>query len=101
MKFSASSITIRRAYADDELALRRLAALDSAPVPLTPLLIAEVDGEPRAALSLSDGASVADPFFPTLHLLELLALHAATTRPAGRRKSAWGVALRRLVPRLG
>jgi hypothetical protein len=101
MNFSTPSITIRRAYADDESSVRQLAALDSAPVPPMPLLIAEVDGEPRAALSLCDGAAVADPFFPTVHLLELLALHAATTRTAGRRKSPWSVALRRLVPRLG
>jgi hypothetical protein len=101
MNLSAPSITIRRAYADDESSLRRLAALDSAPVPPMPLLIAEVDGEPRAALSLCDGAVVADPFFPTVHLLELLALHAAATRTGGRRKPSWGLALRRLVPRLG
>lgn len=83
----AASITIRPAYADDQLALIRLAALDSSEVPAAPLLLAEVDGELRAALSLDDGGAIADPFFPTLHLLSLMRSHAAAaTRPApGRR----------------
>ena len=58
-------ITVRPAYADDERALARLAALDSAPVPPAPLLVAEVEGELRAALSLWDGTVIADPFHPS------------------------------------
>lgn len=82
-----ASITIRPAYADDQLALIRLAALDSSEVPSAPLLLAEVDGELRAALSLDDGGSIADPFFPTLHLLSLMRSHAAAaTRPAPSRR---------------
>jgi hypothetical protein len=77
-----ASITIRRAYADDASALARLAALDSAAVPDGPLLLAEVDGELRAALSLDDGSAIADPFYPTLGLLELLRTHATATMPA-------------------
>ena len=78
------TITIRPAYADDERALARLAVLDSADaVPTRPLLLAEVDGELRAALSLSDGAVVADPFSPTLDLIELLRTHAAARSVAG------------------
>ena len=42
MNTLASQITIRPGYADDERALIRLAALDSAPgVPAAPLLVAE------------------------------------------------------------
>lgn len=74
---SAQTIVIRPAYADDELALRRLATLDSASVPAAPLLLGEIEGELRAALSLEDGTAVADPFFPTLHLVELLRWHAS------------------------
>jgi hypothetical protein len=93
MSHSSASITIRPAYADDETTLVRLAALDSASqVPRTPLLIAEVEGEPRAALSLSDGSAIADPFFPTLHLLHLLRTHAAATAPARPRRSVWRAA---------
>jgi hypothetical protein len=102
MSASTDSITIRPAYADDERALRRLATLDSAQLPAMPLLIAEVDGEPRAALSLRDGTSIANPFFPTVHLVDLLALHAAATGPRHPRGSSPRVAgFRRLVPRLG
>lgn len=87
-----SSITIRPAYADDDAALARLAALDSAPVPAFPLLLAEVDGQLRAAISAADGATVADPFFPTAELIGLLRAHGAAT--AGRRPA------RRRAPRL-
>src|SRR5207248_246491 len=65
MNTHASEITIRPAYADDHEALTRLAALDSARhAPPSPLVIAEVGGELRAALSLHDGSSIADPFHP-------------------------------------
>ncbi len=77
-------ITIRMAYADDETAIVRLAALDSAPMPLMPALLAEVDGELRAALSLRDGAVIADPFHLTQDLVALLRTHAQT-RPAPKR----------------
>ncbi len=73
----AAPITIRLAARDDQLALARLAALDSADrVPAGPLLLAEVAGELRAALSLEDGAAIADPFYPTAHIVELLRGHA-------------------------
>ena len=72
------SITIRPAYADDHTALAHLAALDSAAgVPASPMLLAEVDGELRAALSLTDATVIADPFFATQHLVRLLRAHAA------------------------
>jgi hypothetical protein len=94
MNSSAESITIRPAYADDQLAVQRLAALDSAErIPSWPLLLAEVNGEPRAALSLRDGAVVADPFFPTLHLIALLRTQAAAAAAAPLRA-------RRRPPRL-
>jgi hypothetical protein len=78
---AVGSITIRPAYADDQAALLRLAALDSAEAPSAPLLLAEVDGELRAALSPGDGSAIADPFFPTLGLLALLRTHAAGSAP--------------------
>jgi hypothetical protein len=69
-------LTLRFAFPDDARALGRLAALDSAPTPLQPALVAEVEGELRAALSLADGHVVADPFRPTLALIELLRARA-------------------------
>lgn len=75
---TAAQLMIRPAYGDDYAALARLAALDSADrVPPRPLLMAEVDGIPRAALSLADGSSVADPFYPSARLVALLRKHAA------------------------
>ncbi len=65
-------ITLRYAFPDDDAAVARLAALDSASVPDAPLLVAEVGGELRAAISLQDGIVIADPFHPTLALVALL-----------------------------
>jgi hypothetical protein len=74
---NTSEITIRPEYPDDEMALNRLAMLDSADVaPPRPLLLAEVDGELRVALSLRDGSAIADPFEPTSAILALLRSHA-------------------------
>lgn len=82
------SITIRPAYADDLRDLTRLAALDSAALPAMPMLVAEVQGELRAALSLSDGRAIADPFTPTALLVTLLRTQAASERPARARPRA-------------
>ena len=81
-------ITIRPAYADDYRALIRLAALDSADAPPAhPLLLAEVDGQLRVALSLRDGAVIADPYFPSAAIVALLRrrVRALEPRPATRR----------------
>jgi hypothetical protein len=70
-------ITVRAASTNDGAALRALAALDSADPIAQPALVAEAAGEIRAALSLADGAVVADPFTSTDHLVVLLQVHAA------------------------
>jgi hypothetical protein len=79
-------VTIRRAAESDEPALARVAALDSAPVPASPVLLAESNGQLRAALSLSDGATVADPFHHTAAIVELLVAFAGQPRD-GRGKA--------------
>jgi hypothetical protein len=85
---STPEITIRPEYPDDELALMRLAALDSADAaPPRPLLLGEVDGQLRVALSLRDGSAIADPFFPTAAILALLRGHARRTAGDGRREA--------------
>ena len=73
-------IIIRRATADDATALRRLAQLDGARVPDGDLLIAEVDGAPKAALRIADSAYVADPFYASKPLVALLDLRAKRLR---------------------
>src|SRR5437764_4881296 len=75
---NTSEITSRPEYPDDEFALNRLATLDSSDgPPLRPLLLAEVDGELRAALSLRDGSEIADPFHSTAAIVALLRGHAS------------------------
>ena len=81
-----SSITIRTAHHADSPAITRLAALDSRRVPAGDLLVAEVAGELVAAHSAA--GTIADPFRPTAHVVELLRLRAAAdaapVRPARR-----------------
>jgi hypothetical protein len=68
----SGAVAIRRATAADREALDRLAALDSARKVAGEALIAEVDDEPRVAIELVTGRIVADPFRPTVHLVEQL-----------------------------
>ena len=71
----APEITIRQATSDDAFALRRLAALDDRAALHGEVLIAEYGGELRAALSLQDGRTVANPFAPTAKLVDILQMH--------------------------
>jgi hypothetical protein len=74
------SVTIRPATASDTGALERLAALDSSRALGRDVLLAEVDGQVRAALRTSDDAVVADPFVRTADLVDLLAARAHRMR---------------------
>jgi hypothetical protein len=76
------NVTIRLAGPADAPALRRLAELDSRPLPHGDVLLAEVGGEARAAMEVAGGQAVADPFFPTEELASLLALRAEQLRHA-------------------
>jgi hypothetical protein len=78
---------IRQATEDDQQALRRLAELDSERPLAAPALIADLRGEPAAAISLADGRIVADPFKNTAVLRQLLhyrfgALQAYSREPS-------------------
>jgi hypothetical protein len=77
-----SSVLIRAARGSDGPALRRLAALDSSPLPEGALLIAETDHEVIAALSMDTGAKVADPFRRTADVIDLLTFRAKRLRAA-------------------
>jgi len=74
------NITIRRAVADDDASLVRLAQLDSKRLPSGSFLMAEVDGKAWAAIELESGEVVADPFHPTADLAEMLWLRATRIR---------------------
>ena len=75
-----SEITVRLADHTDSRALLELAALDSAQVPAGALVIAESDGEIVAAVPVSGGRPIADPFRGTMLILEMLELRAAQIR---------------------
>jgi hypothetical protein len=81
-------LTLRIADDGDGAALRRLAELDSRPLPPGPHLVAEREGQIDAALSLSCGDTVADPFRRTAELCELLRHHAASRGRAPNRRGA-------------
>ena len=82
---SVSDITIRPARSTDAPALARIAELDSRRLPHGHLLVAEVCGQPVAAIDAGGRDVVADPFRPTADTLELLRLRARQVpRPAER-----------------
>ncbi|HEV7806118.1 MAG TPA: hypothetical protein VGO80_09880 [Solirubrobacteraceae bacterium] len=91
------SIVIRHSLEEDVRTLAGLAILDSRPELRGPALLAEVDGVPRAALDLSDGSVVADPFAPTTELVELLRLRARGIQTA--QHEPWRSRVRALVRR--
>lgn len=72
-----SPVVIRLAVSDDEAALRRLAQLDSARPLSGQKLLAEHGGSVVAAVSITDGSAIADPFRTTADTIELLRLRAA------------------------
>jgi hypothetical protein len=78
----APTVLIRAARGSDGPALRRLAALDSSPLPEGRLLLAETDDEVVAALSMDTGDKVADPFRRTADVVDLLAFRASRLRAA-------------------
>jgi hypothetical protein len=100
-----AGMVIRDATADDRAALRDLAELDSSRAPADPVLVAEVDGQLRAAISTVDGHVVADPWHATTDLVEVLGIRAGLAtgqngsglRGVGR--SGWGRKARRRAPR--
>jgi hypothetical protein len=88
-------ILIREATDRDHAALVRLAERDSASRPPEPVLVAFIRGEARAAISLSTGAFIADPFHRTAELVRLLRLRAAQLVELERPSRGRGLKLRR------
>jgi hypothetical protein len=86
---SAPAVLLRIAGVDDEQVVRDLAELDGAPALEGEALLALIDGEAVAALSLRDGHVVANPFVRTeaaVVLLRLRAKHVSGSRPRRRRR---------------
>jgi hypothetical protein len=80
------SVSLRIANGADAQAARDLAALDDAPVLDGEVLLALIDGEAVAALSLHDGRVVANPFVRTAAAVTLLRLRAKQFAGKGRRR---------------
>ncbi len=72
-----SALVIRLAVAADETKLRRLAHLDSARPLSGQTLLAEQGGSVVAALSLDDGAVIADPFTASADAVAMLRVRSA------------------------
>ena len=69
-------MALRLAASDERAAVDRLADLDGVKPLRGDVLLAVLDGEPVAALSLADGRVAADPFRRTRDAVELLRMRA-------------------------
>jgi hypothetical protein len=76
------SVAVRVARDEDAAAIRRVAALDGKSAPEGHVLVAEADHEVIAALSVDDGARVADPFRWTSDVVALMEMRAAQLQAA-------------------
>jgi hypothetical protein len=91
--------TVRALHQGDADELARLAGRDSAAMPEGDALGAEINGELVAAISLVDGAIVADPFRPTSSAIELLRLRANQLGVTGKRRRLPRLRRRHATPR--
>ena len=86
----SASIALRLAAPDDDRVLDRLAALDETSLPAGAVLLGVRDGEPVAALELTTGRMIADPFVATSEVQEVLrrrAAQLADSRPSRLRSA--------------
>jgi hypothetical protein len=91
-------LTIRAATPSDANALERLARLDSRPRLGGRALLAERDGVAIAAVALTSGSVVADPFHPAADAVRLLRFRRyQLLRQGGDSGPAWSL-MRRLAP---
>ena len=84
---------VRMASDADGPALERLSQLEGRRLPAGPALVAEQGGAVVAAVSITGGEPIADPFRPTAELVELLGRALARLRDDGgrRRWRVWGL----------
>lgn len=90
----STEIVIRVPGPEDLPRIARVAGLDSAQMPTGPMLVASVDGQIRAAISLDDGRVIADPFHRTSELADMLRIRAIASGArasdsAERQPSGW------------
>lgn len=75
-----NSSAIRIRYADEPEPVRRLATLAGEPPPIGPVMLAEVDDRPVAAIGIADGVAVADPSCSNPGIAMLLRLRRLEVR---------------------
>jgi hypothetical protein len=76
------AVTLRRGGADDAVALRRLATLDSSPTPSGETVVAEQEGALVAAVTVDGRTAIAVPFVPTAGIVALLRAWSAQLQVA-------------------
>lgn len=69
----ASPLIIRWARPEDRASLEALAELDEATIPPAPVMVGFVEDELWAAVSLTSGTAICDPFKPSADVARLLA----------------------------
>ena len=79
---STSILSIRPAEPTEDSVLRDLSELDATPQLQRPALLAIVDDQPVAAVSLQDGRVAADPFTRTEDVVTILRAHVDSLRKA-------------------
>src|SRR5437764_737049 len=92
------ALTIRATTPDDTGTLRRLAELDCGQQPRGVALLAERDGVPVAAIALTSGLVIADPFQRTVDAAHLLRQRRYRLLRQGGDVGSARTLLRRLAP---
>ena len=78
---ASAPVVIRSASPADAHAIERLAALEERMLPPGERrLVGELEGRVVAAMDVASGRAIADPFVPTIGVLELLGVRAAQVR---------------------
>lgn len=93
----APPLAIRWAEPEDAARLEVLAELDEASIPAAPLMLGFVDDELWAAVSVSTGARICDPFKPSAEIARLVAARGRQLTVLGR-TSGFRLAGRRRQP---
>jgi hypothetical protein len=88
---TSADVVVRFARPDEADALATLAELDSSRAPRGDVIVADVQGELWAAVSVDDGHAVANPFRPSGDLTFRLSERARELNGVGRDRSrrAW------------
>jgi hypothetical protein len=95
-------LTVRTATEADGADLLRLARLDSSRPPSGQVIVAEDRGVMVAAMSVDNGATIADPFRATAAIVAMLHLRAEQLlEPRRRAQRGTLLSLRRMLPTRG